>query len=401
MTVTSRWVFLALSSLAVVLSLTAWFSATAVMPDLVARWNLGAGEGAWLTNAVQIGFVVGALGASFFGLPDRVAPQRLMAMSATVAGVATWGMLVAPGLAAAVALRLVTGIALAGVYPPSMQLMATWFQKGRGVALGTLIGALTLGSATPHLIRGLGGGLDWRLVLIAAGAMGLASALISAFALHQGPHPFMKRAKVHLGQVGTILLNRPVMLANLGYFGHMWELYAMWAWFLAYGRAAAGAGLDLGNASVLTFVIIAAGVPGCIVGGLLSDRIGRTYTTALMMSLSGLSALAIGFTFDGPVWLFALVAMVWGFTVIADSAQFSAAVTELSPPEIVGSALAFQMGIGFALTTITIWAVPLLAGMAGWQWAFVVLAPGPFLGVWSMLTLRRLPEAARMAQGAR
>ena len=189
--------------------------------------------------------------------------------------------------------------------------------------------------------------------------------------------------------------------AYLGYFGHMWELYAMWAWFLAYGRAAAGAGLDLGNASVLTFVIIAAGVPGCIVGGLLSDRIGRTYTTALMMSLSGLSALAIGFTFDGPVWLFALVAMVWGFTVIADSAQFSAAVTELSPPEIVGSALAFQMGIGFALTTITIWAVPLLAGMAGWQWAFVVLAPGPFLGVWSMLTLRRLPEAARMAQGAR
>ncbi len=397
----NKWSFLALACASVVLSLTTWFSATAVMPDLVARWSLSATAAAWLTSGVQAGFVTGALTFSFIGLPDRVAPQRLMAIFGIIAGLSTLALLLEPGAAGAIALRFMTGVALAGVYPPSMKLMATWFQKGRGLALGFLIGALTLGSAFPHLIRGLGGGLDWRLVLVASGIFAIASAAISLWLLHEGPHPFARGARVDLRQIGTILRNKPVMLANLGYFGHMWELYAMWGWFLAFGLAAAEAGIGLTNASLLTFAAIAAGVPGCILGGVLSDRIGRCRSTALIMTVSGASALAIGVAFAGPFWLLVVVAMIWGFTVIADSAQFSAAVTELSPPEIVGSALAFQMGVGFALTIATISLVPMIADLIGWQWAFVVLAPGPFLGVAAMLALRRLPEAARMASGAR
>jgi len=399
--IANKWVFLAVACAAVVPSFTTWFAATAILPELVVRWRLDPNGASWLTNGVQAGFVTGALVMSMTGLPDRVAPQRLMTLAAAIAGLSTLGLLLEPGTGAAIALRFVTGAALAGVYPPSMKLMATWFRAGRGLALGFLVGALTLGSAMPHLIRALGANLDWQAVLVASGAFSIASAAIAALLLREGPYPFAPGAKVDLRQVGAILRNRPVMAANLGYFGHMWELYAMWGWFLAFGRAAAETGLQLANPSLLAFVAIAIGVAGCIFGGMLADRIGRSHATALAMVVSGSCAVGIGFVFTGPLWLLVAVALIWGFFVIADSAQFSAAVTELAPPEIVGSALAFQMGVGFALTIVSVWAVPLLAGVVGWQWVFLVLAPGPFLGAWAMLALRRMPEAERMAGGRR
>ncbi|AXQ95182.1 MFS transporter [Cereibacter azotoformans] len=397
----NRWAFLAVACAALVLSLSTWFSATAVMPELVARWSLGPSEAAWLTNGVQAGFVIGALASSVLGLPDRLHPNRLMAGAAALAGASTLILLLEPGPAAAIAARLVTGIALAGVYPPAIRLMATWFLRGRGLALGCLIGALTLGSALPHLVRGVGEVLDWRLVIAAAGLFSLTAAPIFGLALRDGPHPFGRAGRVDLRQTLSILRNRPVMAANLGYFGHMWELYAMWGWFLAWARAASEAGLGLGNLSLLTFAVLAAGAPGCVLGGLLSDRIGRCRTTALALGVSGCCALAIGLAWSGPAWLLVGLALLWGLAVVADSAQFSAAVTELSPPHLVGSALAFQMGVGFALTIFTIWALPLLAGIIGWRWVFLALVPGPFLGAWSMLALRRMPEAAGMAHGMR
>jgi MFS family permease len=397
----NKWVFLALACSAVVLSLASWFSATAIVPELITRWHMGNSAAAWLTNGVQAGFVVGALLSSVFGLPDRVAPHTLMALAATLAGVFTLSLLTEPGIGWAVCARFLTGLALAGVYPPGMKLLATWFQKGRGLAMGCLIGALTLGSALPHLVRGLGGGLDWRLVIGVVGGMSFVAALMFGLLLREGPYPFARGSRVDPRQVGMILRNRPVMAANFGYFGHMWELYAMWGWFLTYTRVATQQGLPLANVSILTFAVVAAGVPGSILGGVLSDRIGRCAATALIMILSGTFALLIGATFQGPLWLFMLVALFWGATVIADSAQFSAAVTELSSPEMVGSALAFQMGVGFALTIVVIWLLPLLAAVVGWQWVFASLAVGPFLGAWSMLRLRRMPESRAMAGGKR
>ena len=399
----SRWVFLALACVAVVMSLTTWFSATAVVPELTRHWQLSPQTVAWLTNGVQAGFVTGALLSSYFALSDRWPLPRMMALSAVAAAAANAILLADPPAALAVAARCATGFALAGVYPPAMKLMATWFRTGRGLALGLLIGALTLGSALPHLVRASGAGIDWRVVVIVSSFASLGAATIFALALREGPYPFA-RTKVDPGQLGAILRNRPLMLANAGYFGHMWELYAMWGWFLAYARAAneTTAPPLVDNPSALTFWVLAAGVPGCVVAGALSDRLGRCLTTAGAMLISGSGAVAIGFAYTGPSWLFVGIALVWGLTIVADSAQFSASITELADSHLVGSALAFQMGVGFAITIVAIWLVPLIADtLGGWRWAFLILAPGPLLGAWAMLGLRRRPESVQMAGGHR
>ena len=395
-----RWRVLATLCAAVVLSLTTWFSATAVTPELARLWDLSPAALAWITNGVQIGFVAGALCASLVNLPDIVRLNKLMAASALVAGIANACLLLEPGVPGVVAARVVTGVALAGVYPPALKLVATWFNRDRGLALGAIIGALTLGSALPHLFRGLTGTLDWRLVVSAASLATFAGSLLFWRFAVEGPYPFGK-AVFDPRQIGAIFRNRDLLLVNFGYFGHMWELYAMWAWLLVYLRAAA-ASIGPALASGLTFAAIGVGAIGCLLGGVLSDRVGRTATTAGMMTVSGCCALAIGFAFDGPTWLLVLVALLWGVTVIGDSAQFSAAATELADPRYVGTALSVQLGLGFALTVVSIWLLPRVAAGAGsWRWAFLVLVPGPLIGAAAMLALRARPGSARLANGRR
>lgn len=398
-----RWRFLALMALAVVLSMTTWFSATAIIPELTQRWALSPSGAAWLTNSVQLGFVFGALGSSLINLADIARLNRLMAGAALLGAAANLALLLEPGIAGAIAARFVTGIALSGIYPPALKMMATWFRRGRGFALGLLIGALTLGSSLPHLFRALGEGVDWRFVVVLTSTSSVVAALIFAALLREGPHAFA-RATLDPGQFGAVLRSRPLLLVNLGYFGHMWELYAMWGWFLAFATAAAEAGNSelLGRASIVTFAVVAAGVPGCVLGGWLSDRIGRALTTALLMILSGSCALLIGVFFTGPLWVFLLIAILWGVTVVGDSAQFSTAVTELADQRFVGTALALQLGLGFGLTVVVIWFLPIFAELiGGWRWSFLLLVPGPFLGAAAMLALRRRPEARAMAEGRR
>lgn len=377
--------------LAVVLSLSSWFSATAVAPEMIRGLSLQSGAGAWLTNAVQLGFVSGALLSSLVNLPDIVRMNRLAAASAALAGLANAALLVEPGLVGAVASRFITGFALAGVYPPAMKLAATWFQKGRGLALGFVICGLTAGSSLPHLFRAMTATLDWQVVVTLASLSALVGAGLFLVVVREGPFPF-SRAMFDPRQIGKVFRNRSLMLVNAGYLGHMWELYALWAWLLAYLSASPTefTGNVAGVGSFATFAALTAGVIGCIAGGILSDRFGRAVTTAGMMLASGTCALLVGFVFDGPVILLMLVVIVWGMTVIGDSAQFSAAATELSDQHLVGTALSLQMGLGFALTTISIWLMPQLAELMGsWRWCFVFLAPGPFLGAWAMLHLRR------------
>ena len=399
-----RWRALTFICLGVVGVLTTWFSATAIIPELIVEWSLSATTAAWLTNAVQLGFVVGAVSASAVNLPDIVRMNRLMAASALLAALANAVLLLEPSITTAIVARFVTGVALAGVYPPALKLMATWFLRGRGLALGFLIGALTLGSSMPHLFRAVTSGVDWRGVVVGTTLATLLSALIFALVVREGPHAF-GRATFNPRQFLTVFSSRPLFLANMGYFGHMWELYAMWAWMLAFAAAAAQGGLDpfpFGSPSMLSFIVLASGAVGCILGGVLSDRIGRCLTTAGMMAVSGVCALTIGFAFDGPAWLLASVAILWGVSVVGDSAQFSAAVTELADQSFVGTALALQLGIGFALTVVAIWLMPIVAGwLGGWQWAFLLLVPGPLIGATSMLLLRTRPEAMRLANGAR
>jgi MFS family permease len=394
-----RWRALALLAVALVLSMTTWFSATAVVPQLRVQWALSDTAAAGLTIAVQLGFVCGALASSLLNLADLVSPRRMI-LGGSVGAAAANGLLgVAGGAATGIPLRFATGFFLAGVYPPALKLMSTWFTKGRGNALGVLVGALTVGSAAPHLVNGLGG-LEWGVVIYATSALTLGGGLIAGLAVKDGPFPF-PAAIFDPRQAGRVFASRGVRLACLGYFGHMWELYAMWAWFLVFfSGALAERGTASGAAAAYaTFAVIALGGLGCWAGGILGDRWGRTRTTALMMAVSGACALVIGLLYGGPAWLVLLVGLVWGFTVVADSAQFSTMVTELADQAYVGTALTLQLAVGFTLTVATIWLVPLLVSTVGWQWAFAFLAPGPILGVLAMLRLKSLPEASRIAGG--
>jgi MFS family permease len=303
-------------------------------------------------------------------------------------------LLAAEGAELAIPLRFLTGLFIAGVYPPALKLMATWFHRGRGTALGILVGALTLGTALPHLVNGLGG-LEWHTVVVATSILSLCGGLL-ALSVGDGPFPF-PRAVFDPRQIRRSLTNRGVRLASLGYFGHMWELYAMWAWFVVF--FADGAGGSASTAPYAAFSVIGIGALGCWAGGVLGDRWGRTRTTAAMMAASGTCALIIGLLIDSPRWLLLMVGLLWGFTVVADSAQFSTMVTELADQAYVGTALTLQLAIGFTLTVATIWLIPQLEDGFTWRWAFAFLAPGPALGAIAMLRLRRLPEAARIAHG--
>lgn len=396
-----RWSVLAVLCVSVVLSMTTWFSATAVTPELKLAWGLSDVQAAWLTNGVQIGFVAGALLASLVNLPDIVRLNRLMATASLVAAGANALMLLEPGPIGAFLCRFLTGMALAAVYPPAMKLVSTWFVHNRGLALGAVVGALTLGSAMPHLFRAVTQQIDWRIVISLSSAASLLAGLSFLVFSREGPYPFGK-AVFDPRQIARVLRDRDLQLVNLGYFGHMWELYAMWAWLLIYVRAAENGALSAMAASMLTFTAVAAGFVGCVAGGVLSDRFGRTATTAGFMTISALCALTIGFAFDGPFWLLCIIAIIWGITIVGDSPQFSAMVTELSDRDFVGTALSLQMGLGFALTAFVIWALPFVASWAGgWQWSFIFLAPGPIIGTWAMLKLRKSPASLKLAGGRR
>lgn len=399
-----RWRALVYLSIAELFALSLWFSATAVLPALSSEWQLSDSGRAGLTIAVQVGFIIGTLLSALGNLPDIYSPRVLMAISAAAGAVANgalalWG----DNLATALILRIITGICMAGAYPPAMKIMATWFRDGRGVAMGILIGALTAGSAIPHLIRGATD-LPWRQTLLASSLLALLSCVIILVLVRDGPYRFPP-ARFDIRMAGAIFRERGLRLTCFGYFGHMWELYPMWAWigvFLAESIQIRGANDYFGmHPSIAAFLVIAIGALGCYIGGVVSDRWGRTTLTMAAMGLSGLCALLIGFTFGGPPGVTLAIAILWGVTVIADSAQFSTAVTELSQPAYVGTALTIQTCVGFALTVASIWMIPVVVSWVGWRWAFAALAMGPFLGVAAMGRLRDLPDSLKLAAGRR
>jgi MFS family permease len=305
-----RWRTLTLLALTLVLSMSTWFSATAVIPQLRAQWELSGSAAAWLTIAVQVGFVCGALLSSLLNLSDVVSPRHVILGGAVGAAIANGLLVIAGSAAVGIPLRFVTGFLLAGVYPPAFKLISTWFKKGRGMALGTLAGALIVGNAMPHLVNGLGG-LDWQLVIYATSFLTLMGGLITEFAVKEGPFPF-PRATFDPRQAGRVFANRGVRLASFGYFGHMWELFAMYAWYLVFfSEALAARGTAVGSAAAYaTFAVIAIGGLGSWMGGILGDRWGRTKTTALMMIVSASCCVLIGLLFGSPAWLVLLVSLV-------------------------------------------------------------------------------------------
>jgi MFS family permease len=402
-----RWRQLAILSIGILLAEAPWFASGAVAPLLGAEWSASGFELSLLTIAVQVGFAVGAIALATIGAADVLPGPRLFVAGAIVAAVANLGF---AGLATdpltALPFRFLTGIGIAAVYPIAVKLAAGWFRRGRGLAVGILVGGLTVGSALPYLFRAIGiyADLEWRPTVALASVAALAAAALVAVGARTGPFDVpAPRFSLHVAL--TAVREPAVRLANLGYLGHMWELFAMWTWIPLFLLAAFSAGGldDPALASLAAFVVVAGGGIGCIVAGAIADRLGRTTVTMAAMAASGTCAIACGLLFGAPAWLVFVVALVWGITVIADSAQFSSAVSELAPPGTAGSALSLQVAAGFLLTSVTILLLGLVdtADPGAWRVAFAVLALGPVVGIAAMWRLRQRPEALRMASGRR
>ena len=397
-----KWRTIVLLSLSVLFSMAVYFSASAVVPALTELWSLNDSGRAWLTMSVQLGFVIGAVLSALTNLADILPAPRLMAVSAFLAALSTASIgWIATSFPIALVLRLLTGIFLVGVYPVGMKIIATWTQSDRGLGIGLLVGALTIGSASPHIVNALGGVGDWKQVIYSAAAFAALGGLIALLFIKEGPYR-TSAPKFNWKYVGEVMRQREIMLANLGYLGHMWELFAMWAWVQVFLTASFNAvGLNEVWASAVAFAVIGMGGLGSLAAGQLADRFGRTTVTIVSLVTSGLCSIVVGLLFGGnPIVLVALC-LIWGFAIVADSAQFSAAVSELCQKEYTGTALTLQTSLGFLLTLVTIRLVPTLEGSFGWTWAFAFLALGPAVGIGAMYALRRSPEAVKLAGGNR
>jgi MFS family permease len=395
-----RWRTLGLLSIAELLGMSLWFGASAVSGPLGERWSLSPSQTGWLTTIVQLGFVAGTAVSAMLNLADVVPSKRLFAGAAFSGALVNAAILAAPSYATALTLRFLTGFCLAGVYPPAMKMISTWFKSQRGLAIGTIVGALTVGKATPYLVHAIPDvGVDAVILTASAGAV--IAGLVVAVGFHEGPFPFAPRP-FSWGLVGSVVSVKEWRLATGGYLGHMWELYAFWTWipaFLAASAAASSHHESAGMVSLIAFLVIAVGGAGCIWGGLYADRHSRERLVTISLIASGTCSVIVGLFFGASVWLLAPLALVWGFFVVADSAQFSALETESVPGHAVGTALTVQTSLGFLLTMVTIQMVSAIAARTGWKWAFVILALGPLAGIASVRALVRM-RSARAAMPA-
>ncbi|KAA9021107.1 MFS transporter [Niallia endozanthoxylica] len=373
-------------------ALSLWFNASVIAPQLIEIWNVSSHSEAWLSASVPIGFVIGSFFSSYFGVADRFNPRKIFATSALLGAILNALLTLVDYAIFGIPLRILTGITLAGVYPIAVKILSQWFPKNRGLAIGILIAALTLGSSFPHVVVMFFSSFNWKLVIISSSVLALISAFIVTFFLEDAPVN-LNRLPFSFKQIKKVVENKPVMLANYGYFGHMWELYAMWTWlpaFLTASFSTYSPEIPHWFTALSAFLSIGmAGGIGCVAGGLISDRIGRANLTILSMFISGICSIVIGFTFGQSIWLTLIISMIWGISVISDSAQFSAAVSEIAEVDYVGTALTFQMCIGFLLTIFSINLIPIIQRIVGWEWVFTLLAIGPVLGIVFMVKYRR------------
>ena len=381
--------------LAEVAAMTLWFVSSAILVDLQKEIELSALKSALLVSTVPAGFVLGALYVAMSGIADRYDPRRVFALAALVAAVANvMQLFIEPGGNTSIALRLATGFCLAGVYPVGMKIAVGWGREDRGWLVGLLVGGLTLGSAAPHLLAWLGGS-NWQLTTALASLLAVLAAVLVMFTA-LGPY-HTAQATMNPRMITLAWTHKKLRRAFLGYLGHMWELYALWAWIAPAAAASYRLQTSADNAAELSkltaFVAIASGALICPFAGRIADKIGKAELTVVAMTLSGSAALLTAAAFGGPIPLVAVAFVFWGFAVIPDSAQFSAMVADLAPSEMAGSLMSLQTALGFALTIITVQLTPYVAELFGWPVLFCILAIGPAVGVGSMLGLTKARTA--------
>ncbi|MFX4222587.1 MAG: MFS transporter [Thalassobaculum sp.] len=399
----SKGASLAVLAYAEVAAMSLWFSASAVMPALREEVALSGFQQSAFTSAVQAGFVAGSLISAALALADRIEPRLFFTISALVAAAANALILVVdPTSTTVLVLRFVTGACIAGIYPVGMKIAASWAKGDLGLLVGLLVAALTFGSAMPHLINGLII-IDWRWTIAVTSLLAVSAAAAIQLA---GTGPLMTVGARFDPKAALWAWRLPALrLANFGYFGHMWELYAAWAWlgvFLdASFRLVMEEGAAITWARLATFATIGVGAAGAFLAGMLADRVGRTMVTSVAMAVSGVCSLTVGLFFGGPPLLLVAVCLLWGVSIIANSGQFSASVAELSNRYLVGTMLTLQTAVGFLLTLVSIHLMPVFVDALGWRWAFAPLALGPVFGIWAMLRLRAHPDAIKLAGGRR
>jgi len=383
---------LALVCIAVLLSSSTWLSGTAVGPILRQQWKLSDAQSAWLTIAVQLGFITGTFLYAYLNLSDRFNARRVFFVSALLGAAFNIAFAwLGAGLASAIVLRFLTGLTLAGVYPVGMKIVAMWFRTGLGWRLGLLVGALTLGTASPYLIQAIGARFDWRVLVSIASLSSIAGGFIMQSAAADGPY-LRARARFDPAMLFKVFQHKPFRYTALGYFGHMWELYAFWSLLTFYLSASFRDHAEnwLGYLPLVAFITIGAGAIGCAVGGWISRRSGEITVAIASLTISGACCALSALSFSLPAALLLVFIIIWGVFVVSDSPQFSALAARHCPPEYTGTALTVQNGVGFAVTVVSIQVLPLAASVIGWRWAFMLLTAGPVAGAFFMLKLRRM-----------